>query len=438
MSEKKAEKDFSELVDGSIPKLVEQAKKDVTSLSASLEELAALEKKARLASDGPSVVKVAKAVVSLLADLGEWKQLNDQITALCKKRSQLQSVITAVIRDGIALLPKTPNKEIWLELLDALRLQAAGKMYVELERARMTKMLAEYQESLGKTVEAADTLQEIQVETVGSMELQEKAEFLLEQLRLCLAKRDWVRAEIVINKVDRKRLEEEPYQSHKLKFYELVAQYHGHYNNYFEMCKAFNKIYHTKAVQQDEQQWRRALTKSVIFLALSPYDYEVSELTSQYLADPKLDKTPTLKKVLTQLSEDELIRWPVQFEAEWKADDAFSSAADPEQRWKDLHKRIVQHNIRIIGKMYSNIRTTRLAEMLQLDEQGAEDHLSEMVTSKQLFARMDRHAGTITFVQKQDPNAVLNSWSSDLSELLSLVEKTCHMITKEQMLHGLA
>jgi len=30
-----------------------------------------------------------------------------------------------------------------------------------------------------------------------------------------------------------------------------------HYNNYFEMCKAFNKIYHTKAVQQDEQQWRR-------------------------------------------------------------------------------------------------------------------------------------------------------------------------------------
>ena len=33
---------------------------------------------------------------------------------------------------------------------------------------------------------------------------------------------------------------------------------------------------------------------------------------------------------------------------------------------------------------------------------------------------------------------VLNSWSNNISELLSKVEKTCHLIHKESMVHGSA
>ena len=44
---------------------------------------------------------------------------------------------------------------------------------------------------------ASDILQEEQVETYGGMSKREKNEYLLEQIRLTLAKRDYIRASIL-------------------------------------------------------------------------------------------------------------------------------------------------------------------------------------------------------------------------------------------------
>lgn len=38
-----------------------------------------------------------------------------------------------------------------------------------------------------------------------------------------------------------------------------------------------------------------------------------------------------------------------------------------------------------------------MAQLLELDEQSAEDFLSEIVSSKQLVAKIDRPAGIVTF-----------------------------------------
>lgn len=50
----------------------------------------------------------------------------------------------------------------------------AGKIYVEVERARLTHKLAMMKEAEGDITEAATILQELQVETFGSMERKEK------------------------------------------------------------------------------------------------------------------------------------------------------------------------------------------------------------------------------------------------------------------------
>ena len=64
-------------------------------------------------------------------------------------------------------------------------------MYVEIERARLTRILAKIKEDevshpklllwpwQGKIGEAADILQEIQVETFGQMDKTEKTDFIL-------------------------------------------------------------------------------------------------------------------------------------------------------------------------------------------------------------------------------------------------------------------
>jgi 26S proteasome regulatory subunit N5 len=58
-----------------------------------------------------------------------------------------------------------------------------------------------------------------------------------------------------------------------------------------------------------------------------------------------------------------------------------------------------------------------------------------MVVSKALVAKVDRPAGIVNFISKMDSNDVLNSWAVNIEKLLDLVEKSCHQIHKETMVH---
>ena len=48
--------------------------------------------------------------------------------------------------------------------------------------------------------EDASTLQELQVETSGSMDKEEEVEFILEKMRLCLAIKDYIHTQIISKK----------------------------------------------------------------------------------------------------------------------------------------------------------------------------------------------------------------------------------------------
>lgn len=49
----------------------------------------------------------------------------------------------------------------------------------------------------------------VQVETYGSMEKKEKVEFILEQMRLCIAVKDYIRTQIISKKINTKFFQEE-------------------------------------------------------------------------------------------------------------------------------------------------------------------------------------------------------------------------------------
>ena len=88
-------------------------------------------------------------------------------------------------------------------------------MFVEIERARVTRLLVQILEhsTPPKIDEAAKTLCELQIETFGSMfplkfralvdrrSRGEKTDFLLEQVRLCIAAKDWLTAENMSRKI---------------------------------------------------------------------------------------------------------------------------------------------------------------------------------------------------------------------------------------------
>ena len=67
------------------------------------------------------------------------------------------------MRQSIGYIEATPDKDTMVELIKTLQSVTEGKIYVEIERARLTRRLAKIKEAEGKIDEAADTLQEVAV-----------------------------------------------------------------------------------------------------------------------------------------------------------------------------------------------------------------------------------------------------------------------------------
>ncbi|KAJ7431950.1 hypothetical protein B0H11DRAFT_2261224 [Mycena galericulata] len=92
---------------------------------------------------------------------------------------------------------KTAEVEKWLELVQTLRTETEGKIFLETSRAQVTLLLAHYHESLAtgpsnpsiyrEPMQAAcDLMSDLQVETYSSMERREKTKFILEQMRFLI------------------------------------------------------------------------------------------------------------------------------------------------------------------------------------------------------------------------------------------------------------
>ena len=83
--------------------------------------------------------------------------------------------------------------------------------------------MAKLKEEDGDVSAAATVMLELQVETYGTMTRKEKASLILEQMRLCLLKQDFVRTQIIAKKINIKFFEDEndeETQVLKLKYYE--------------------------------------------------------------------------------------------------------------------------------------------------------------------------------------------------------------------------
>lgn len=433
----KATEDFSKDAEEAASRA--DALKQAGRLDDAVEELLALEKKCRQASDGISTSKLLCKVCRLLFEAQEWSKLREHIVLLSKKRGQLKRAITDMVHLAMSWLDGL-DKENKLDLMATLSEVTDGKIFVEVEKARLTKMLAQIKEEEGNAEEAANLLQEVQVESFGAMERREKTEYILNQMRLVLLKKDYVRTQIISKKVNPKLLEAEDFQDLKREYYEYMIRYWLHEKKYLEVCKCYLSIFQTAAVQANESKWKQALTAHALYLVLAPYDNEQSDMLHRLdmLEARKMEKVPVFHQVVKLFLRPELAQWPLAHEAELRACPVFQDTPHEGAavRWDTLRKRVVQHNIKIISEYYDQIHTDRFCELIGLSAKEAEAELSELVCSKFVHAKIDRPAGTIKFGQRQGYTDRLNDWSDSITKMLDLVENTCHLIQKEQMIHA--
>ncbi|KAG5461613.1 MAG: hypothetical protein BJ554DRAFT_6166, partial [Olpidium bornovanus] len=221
------------------------------------------------------------------------------------------------------------------------------QIYVEVERARLTRMLSSYRESQNDLKGAAEILQELQVETYGSMDKREKTDFILEQMRLLLAVKDYTRTLIISRKINVKFFKDEENQDLKLRYYRLMIEYATHQDEYLNICKYWREIYDTPATKADEAQWKDALRNVVSYVLLAPYDSEQSDLIHRIEADTNLEQLEAYKNLTSIFTKSDLARWPKLEELygpTLKATKTFDLKDDKGvKRWQELHKRVVEH-----------------------------------------------------------------------------------------------
>lgn len=363
---------------------------------------------------------------------------------------------------------------------------------MEVERARITRILSDIKKSQGDLTAAADILCELQVETFGSMARREKTDFILEQVSLCIAKGDWIQANVLSRKIntryfarkpkktpeqiekdkkaaeeaEKKRSADEPPPEKeddvtdlKLRYYTQQVILANHETKYLEVCKHYRQVLDTESVEQNPDELRavsllilnacfhsnlfQTLQRIIYYVVLSPHDNEQSDLLYRVQGDSRLSLVPVEAQLLKHFTTHELMRWPMvseQFGPHLCATDVFDAQPgqtvddQPHRRWQDLRKRVIEHNVRVVARYYTRIQTARLTELLDLNQDETEKYISDLVTSKTIHAKIDRPAGIVSFAKPRDADDVLNEWSSNTKSLLGLLERIDHLITKEEMM----
>ncbi|SMN18288.1 similar to Saccharomyces cerevisiae YDL147W RPN5 Subunit of the COP9 signalosome (CSN) and non-ATPase regulatory subunit of the 26S proteasome lid [Maudiozyma saulgeensis] len=434
----KAEKDYSEILKQEFPKIDSLGENDY---SAALEQLSVWEKKVRQAADLISSKEVLGKIVDLLATKGKWDELDEQLTLLSKKHGQLKLSIQHMVQKIMEYLKSDTKMELntRIKTIETIRTVTENKIFVEVERARVTKELCQIKVDQKKLKEACEILCELQVETYGSMDMFEKIEFILQQMELCILTNDFSQATVLSRKILKKTLNNPKYETLKLSYYELLIKIGLHKKEYLEIAQYYQEVYNTDSVKNEESKWKYALAHIIYFLVLSPYGNLQNDLVHKIQHDNNLKKLEAQESLIQLFTTQELMRWPIvkkTYEPVLSEDDVVFTEEHPDH-WEELQKRVIEHNLRVISEYYSKITLARLNELLDLSESQTETYISNLVNQGIIYAKVNRPAKIVNFEKPKESSELLNDWSRNIDELLENIETIGHLITKEEIMHGL-
>ena len=463
---------------------------------AALERMLALEKSYRLAADAVAAPRLCVAVVDVLRAHEDWDGVREHVAALSKRRAQLKQAIAAMVRRCMEFLDEAPDATQRRRLIETLCDATNGKIFVEVEKSRLTRALARMHEEEGRVDEACEVMQEVAIETYGALTRHEKLFFIEEQVRLCLKKKDYLRALILSRKINPKSFDEliekekkdaekaavkakgeserseaereamkaeklkkegqvehaegyfeptdagiPPLETLKLRYYELMVEYYSHSDEYLEQCRCYQNILECAEVKNDPARWAPTLKKVVWLVCLSKHEPMQQSILHSVKANLKLSDLPAHQALVKQFCTKEIIHWTTlqeRYSQELAEETELFGGDKGVKRVDDLKLRVIEHNMLVIAAYYSRMSLARLSELLCLTPEETEKHLSACVVDKSVAAKIDRPAGLVDFTASKSSHWLLNKWASNVDSLLTCLDKASHLIQKESQTYKVA
>ncbi|KAH8584961.1 Rpn5 like 26S proteasomal regulatory subunit 12 [Cryptosporidium sp. chipmunk genotype I] len=525
----KCTQDLSAEADSLIAKLEKDGVNEMSFQSA-VEEILVLEKKCRQVSDSNSSCKIIYKIISWL--LKYSRNIDESllyVQKICKKRSQLKKVISYIIQLFLNLVINSivslnPNfakynssrktietmtnleesyrslsyeikdMDECLKIINTLNEITQGKIYLELERARLMLILSNIKQEGNDLKEAFKLLEDVTVETIGNMDLREKTQYVLEQMRLSLLCKDFVRLQIFAKKINPKIIEK--FIDLKVIYYQyLIILWHyeqnpkeisicflnllnsvtnfennGTENNYEKLISEIPEYMKSPISQYNLSEKVPTIASCiegyVIYLILGPYstsiraelikfntDYQkyiernvqyISALLSDYINNELifLESTKTfnytIPKYFNQLSNcfffssnDYEMNSDVYY-TEYKR--CKINLCNRKDRFTLFMQRIQERNISIISCYYKTISFQRVQDLLNLDGQELQLVVNHLVERGIFSAKINQPAGIITFTNN-NTNGQFNKFHDNIGEILNKLDLLKDLISNDMMIH---
>lgn len=182
---------------------------------------------------------------------------------------------------------------------------------------------------------------------------------------------------------------------------------------------------------------------TIVFLLTSKRDnhqndmlHRVKAALSSTFKDITIDSS--VLHALNLFAKDEIIVSPFTGQDQFLAHSTWRVFATSEELAFFLEEfaiRVIEHNLRVVAKYYERISLARLGSLIKLSRDQLEHHLSNLSYSGALTLKIDQPAGIVSFSPKRSSEEVLSEWSGDITKMLQLMEATCHLINRENMVH---
>ena len=267
---------------------------------------------------------------------------------------------------------------------------------------------------------------------------------------------------IVSNKINRKNLSDEGLENLKIEFYQMMILYNLNENKFIEVSKCYKVLYdfyneielkikHSNPDNllklETSERYKSILTNLnkrillvnyVLYLTICPPELEtrnmLNELNLNYKKD--IEENRDIKDIVQKhLSEDIIpiteslfmiyVNYPI-----FLKDQSNEKAVEHQKLFR---KYLIQHNLTVYQKFFSQISLKRISEMFCVDIPELENEICDMVVNKFIYAKINRITGTVNFKPKQDYSDKLNDLNFDLNKMLEKMETTCHLIHKENL-----
>ena len=287
------------------------------------------------------------------------------LSSLNKKRSQSREATISIVKYALNEVYDTLNEEEKLKLLSTLIEITEGRIFVEFEFSVAIRRLTEIHIQSGNINEAAKCIQDIQIETFGSLERGYKVEYILFQMKILLMKEDYIRVMIVSNKINKRHLNEEGLEKLKFEFFELMIRYYTHEEKFIDASKSFKILYDSikefkiklennssNAISQksliniphlvNNVSKNKLFVNYVMFLSICPPELETknmfNELNLFYKKD--LEQNPDMLVVVKKRLSDDVVKIDNNFFERFITFPIFAKDehANAEKHWKLFRK----------------------------------------------------------------------------------------------------